>query len=97
MIQPNNIIVTTLGSKQRKKIRRAVRMRDGDHCWICLKLMHTHDMSIDHVIPKSDGGTNVLENFKLAHRFCNESRTWGQITRERMFALTPKQRRRIFG
>lgn len=52
--------------------------RDGRKCCICLgkldfKLKYPDDMSvsIDHIVPRSLGGTNKIDNCQLAHLKCN--------------------------
>lgn len=56
--------------------------QDG-RCYLCGKLMSprgdmfAHDSvmpSLDHVIPKSRGGTNRLGNVALAHKQCNNKK-----------------------
>jgi 5-methylcytosine-specific restriction endonuclease McrA len=47
--------------------RRAVLHRDGHHCQYCGKAAD----SIDHVVPRSRGGTHVWENVVAACRRCN--------------------------
>ena len=32
------------------------------------------DITIDHIVPYSEGGNHVLENVRLAHNSCNASR-----------------------
>lgn len=46
--------------------------RDGIECFYC-GLLETHDdgFSIEHLLSKSHGGTNAIENLVLAHRTCN--------------------------
>ena len=44
--------------------------RDGYGCWFCGKLMGD-DCTIEHLVPKSQGGRNSLANYALAHRKCN--------------------------
>ncbi len=56
----------------------ALFRRDGSHCGICLKdidpnLKHPDKMSasVDHVMPRSRGGADHLDNYQLAHLICN--------------------------
>lgn len=52
------------------------------HCALCDGLLapldadpnHPLYRSIDHIRPKSKGGTNELSNLRVAHRHCNELR-----------------------
>ena len=47
--------------------RRAVMHRDGNRCQYCGK----DGDSIDHVVPRSRGGTHTWENVVAACRRCN--------------------------
>ena len=56
----------------------AIRQRDGDDCWRCKRPMHFdlprgHERAptIEHLTPKSKGGTNELGNLRLCHGRCN--------------------------
>lgn len=44
--------------------------RDGDECWFCGTAMGL-DTTIEHLVPKSAGGRNMLANYALAHQKCN--------------------------
>lgn len=45
--------------------------RDGDECPECGCKMEPGDMTIDHIIPKSKGGTDHPVNLRLLHWRCN--------------------------
>jgi hypothetical protein len=49
-------------------LRRAVLERDAYRCQIC---GDWHDLTIDHVYPRSKGGQTVLENLQTLCRSCN--------------------------
>jgi RNA-directed DNA polymerase len=45
-------------------------------CTYCNNLFSTEDlMEIDHIIPKSKGGKNSLDNLQLLHKHCHDSKT----------------------
>lgn len=44
--------------------------RDGPDCWFCGDHMGD-DCTIEHLVPKSKGGTTSLTNLALAHAKCN--------------------------
>lgn len=72
--------------------KRAVFMRDGQRCQYCNGAAE----SIDHVIPKSRGGTHTWENVVAACRSCN-SRKRDRLLEETSFVLKqlparPRQR-----
>ncbi len=67
-----------------RKRRLRVRMflnQDGN-CSLCgeaMSLAVLHPLSddyptLDHILPRSRGGTNAVSNIALAHRRCNERR-----------------------
>jgi hypothetical protein len=50
--------------------RQKLLDRDGDECWFC-GLPMGDDCTIEHLVPKSKGGGNLLDNYALAHASCN--------------------------
>ncbi len=67
--------------------RRAVFMRDGGRCQYCDAAAE----SIDHVIPRSKGGTHTWENLVAACRSCN-SRKRDRLLEETNFVLRRQPR-----
>lgn len=72
--------VSRQSSRRAAKLRRLVE-RDGLVCWICgsaidpnLPRQDRQGGSLDHLIPRSLGGANAVENLKLAHVVCNDVR-----------------------
>ena len=57
-------------SKSESK-RTALAHRDGEECWFCGRCMDADDRTLEHLVPKSKGGPNTLDNYVLAHRSCN--------------------------
>ncbi len=64
--------------------RRAVFLRDGGSCQYC----GTKADSIDHVVPRSKGGTHTWENVVAACRRCNT------VKRDRLLEDTTMRLRR---
>lgn len=62
----------------RAEIIRIATERDGDGCYMCPLPFDDsksgYEMTLDHVIPLSRGGTWDVENIKLAHRRCNQEK-----------------------
>jgi len=63
------------GSQKREQLRT----RDGDECWWCFKAMDfspqaraTQVPTIEHLEPKSLGGSNLIDNLALCHPGCNK-------------------------
>ncbi len=55
--------------------------RDGWTCWLCGHRVDPHapigspsSPTVDHVVPRSRGGSNDVANLRLAHRRCNGRR-----------------------
>lgn len=61
----------------RPERRLAIYLRDRMTCLYCLKDLHDadpRDVTLDHLVPKSDGGSNSETNLVTACRTCNCSR-----------------------
>lgn len=60
------------GSMPGRGRKRALLLRrDGPECWYCACDMPEDDMTIEHLINRSDGGSNHVDNLVLAHGLCN--------------------------
>lgn len=80
--------VDKTGQATRQRQRRAILARWGPVCWLCGKGI---DLTLawpdprcftrDHVLPRSKGGTDALENLRPAHRNCNSLRGNGEAGR----------------
>ncbi|MBK4728446.1 HNH endonuclease [Oxynema sp. CENA135] len=46
----------------------------GACCWWCRKNLPKKQLTLDHLIPKSRGGSNSLENLRLSCVECNRAR-----------------------
>jgi 5-methylcytosine-specific restriction endonuclease McrA len=51
--------------------RRNLFARDSNRCQYCGKKFPTHELSLDHVVPRSLGGTSNWENIVCACTRCN--------------------------
>lgn len=72
------------GPVQLNKRLLFVAKRDLWICWLCGKPVDKdgpfrHRPSVDHVVPRRDGGTNSYANLKLAHQSCNEYRDGAKV------------------
>lgn len=62
-------------SNKRRWQRDHLINRDGAVCQICEKpFTSMKDITFDHIVPVSKGGTDELENIQLAHYKCNQSK-----------------------
>ncbi len=55
-------------NKNRSKTYREIVARDGEKCATCGV---TENLCIDHFVPLSRGGTNIIGNLRLLCRTCN--------------------------
>jgi 5-methylcytosine-specific restriction endonuclease McrA len=69
-------------SKKLAKMETLRRRPGGDKCHLCgspldfsiRRTKHPLYVTVDHLIPKSLGGGDHINNLKLAHRSCNMRR-----------------------
>lgn len=65
------------GAQVRKDLRLAIYLRDDFRCLYCLEDLRDaapSDISLDHLVCQSDGGSNEPSNLVTACRHCNCSR-----------------------
>ncbi|MEG3880028.1 HNH endonuclease [Microcoleus sp. herbarium7] len=58
----------------RRNKRRQLLELYGNQCHWCNKSMQKSERTIEHLLPKSLGGSNALYNLRLACFSCNNSR-----------------------
>ncbi|MFM2064568.1 MAG: hypothetical protein RLZZ507_4239 [Cyanobacteriota bacterium] len=63
-----------MNSKQKHSKKQKLSDVYGSCCWWCRKSMSIDKLTIEHLLPKSRGGSNSLENLRLACLTCNRSR-----------------------
>lgn len=73
--------MTTWGGALVARMRRLVIETYGTTCWLChqpiditLPASHPRGLTLDHVLPRSRGGSHTIDNLRPAHRRCNLSR-----------------------
>jgi 5-methylcytosine-specific restriction endonuclease McrA len=54
--------------------RRTIYKRDGNQCMYCGRRPGTEELTIDHIIPRSEGGLTTWENCVLACVECNSKK-----------------------
>lgn len=65
---------------RKRSLRQIAWEKSGGNCHLCglpMQLESNHDtnplaFTLEHITPKSKGGTNDYENIDGAHRFCNQ-------------------------
>ncbi|MGG6269968.1 HNH endonuclease [Leptolyngbya sp. AN10] len=63
-----------MNSKQKHSKKSQLLRRFGSLCWWCQCSFSSEQLTLDHLIPKSQGGSNSLENLRLACFPCNHDR-----------------------
>ncbi|MBD2041743.1 HNH endonuclease [Microcoleus sp. FACHB-672] len=63
-----------MSSKQKKSKKRQLIEKFGSCCCWCHKFFPEAEVTLDHLHPRSKGGSNSLENLQLACFRCNNSR-----------------------
>jgi len=59
-----------------ERLRRVVIQRDSGLCQECLKHEDlTQGSDVDHITPKSQGGTDALDNLQLLCKSCHKRKT----------------------
>ena len=66
--------MANMSSAQKRSKRQKLLQMYGNYCWWCGKQMKKSERTIEHLIPKSRGGSNSLSNLRLACFTCNNSR-----------------------
>ncbi len=62
--------------RRRRRIRKILKHRNHipDGCVICPlcgNVVPWDELTVDHIVPKSLGGSDKIENLQFAHRDCN--------------------------
>jgi len=63
-----------MNSKSKRNKKQKLIAVYGSCCWWCAKQLTEGEMTIEHLYPKSLGGSNSWENIRLACKPCNASR-----------------------
>ena len=63
-----------MNSKQKQNKKQQLEEIYGSCCFWCGKSLALSELTIEHMIPRSMGGGNNLENLRLACCPCNRSR-----------------------
>ncbi|BAY99691.1 HNH endonuclease [Tolypothrix tenuis PCC 7101] len=63
-----------MNTKQKQSKKNQLIVLYGSYCWWCGNCMTQDKLTLEHLMPKSLGGTNSLENLRLACFSCNNNR-----------------------
>ncbi|MCB9465239.1 MAG: HNH endonuclease [Candidatus Eisenbacteria bacterium] len=87
---PEVLLLTQYGAFPRRRVtfsRKNLYRRDLYTCQYCGAKPALHDLSVDHVVPRSRGGTSTWENCVLACLRCNRKKA-NRTLRESGLRLT---------
>lgn len=63
-----------MNPKQKRSKKQQLARVYGSKCWWCQENLLVETLTIDHLLPKSRGGSDSLENLRLSCRPCNNAR-----------------------
>lgn len=78
----NNMLPLTTSARERQVhnkvqwdwLRSEVYIRDKGICWVCNEFVLLRDYELGHLIDRSNGGNDKLENCAVMHKVCNISK-----------------------
>lgn len=73
-VRPTGSIKTQSNKRQKIRKRRKIYDNHKGICYLCDKPVSFEEYTIEHVIPKSKGGTNKYVNLRPAHFDCNQKK-----------------------
>lgn len=69
------ILAKNRRQNRRKTIYKMTMKREGSvPCFVCHEHVELKDMSLEHIIPRSKGGSDDMDNLSISHKSCNEER-----------------------
>ena len=72
--------------------RQAIFLKYGGHCAYCGNLMKMKNLTVDHLKPKSKGGSNRIENLMQSCRKCNAAKAADNLEMLRITLAWPSLR-----
>lgn len=74
-----------------RKWRAQIASENGLFCALCgRKFGHNQSISVDHIVPTSQGGLDKVDNFQPAHLLCNRIKNGGK-TRQSLMQYVDKK------
>lgn len=97
-----NIIQLRYDRHDKKRFKEEAMERDHYTCYICGKVMHKDhpDITVDHIVPMAQGGTDYPENLACSCIDCNEEKKamgLGQFLNKKLCSKTVGRRKRRNG
>lgn len=70
--------------------RRQALARDGYQCRACGQIVHGRRAHVDHITPKAQGGSDLLENLQTLCATCHQRKTNAETVHKEWSALKPE-------
>ena len=90
-------LITMTSSESKRLWRRAIKEHFNCQCVYCGENYELHELTLDHVHPRSKGGQDLTRNVVCACQKCNQdkgSRNWLHWMRDR-FGHSPHREKTI--
>lgn len=71
VVGPNKKHIREHFAKNKKEILKTILSKQESICYLCGNHLDLEDITVDHVKPIACGGTNAIENLKIACKECN--------------------------
>lgn len=70
------IMSSTIRKSRRETVYKMVSKRNAGRvpCFVCKTHVEKPDATLEHVIPRSKGGTDDMSNLAISHGKCNNQR-----------------------
>lgn len=69
------------GSRAWKLARQEALVRDNYQCRACLRVVHGRAAHVDHIVPKSQGGADTLDNLQTLCVSCHSKKEGWKATK----------------
>jgi len=69
-----NTIQLTITKEDRRRFRKEVLVRDSYICYICKLSLRPGDATVDHILSRSKGGTDLPDNLACCCKTCNSDK-----------------------
>jgi 5-methylcytosine-specific restriction endonuclease McrA len=66
--------MANMNSRAKRSRRRRLVAQNGPYCQLCGRHLRDHEMTLDHIVPRSEGGSHARSNLRLACHACNHGR-----------------------
>lgn len=92
---PRVILLLTYDRVPKRRVRFSrynIFLRDKNTCQYCGRKFPRHELNIDHVIPRSQGGTSTWENVVCSCHECNRQKGGKTPEQARMKLIAPPRK-----